>query len=174
MPCALLEDAVAMADLELVGLVVKGLQQGLHRGYAYLPNPDDAVLQSDRAKETITVAGLRLSADAGSELTFTLVPFGTQVRIGIDRDEDGYYDRDELDACSDPADAGSIPGLVEPTGDADGNGSVDLNDFRLFVTCLGGPGASPELACRCAFDWDMDNDVDMSDFHEFQKVFEGP
>jgi hypothetical protein len=30
--------------------------------------------------------------------------------MGIDRDEDGIFDRDELDAGSNPNDAGSIPG----------------------------------------------------------------
>ncbi len=33
--------------------------------------------------------------------------------MGIDRDEDGHFDRDELDAGSDPADAASVP--VPPT-----------------------------------------------------------
>src|SRR5207249_3815272 len=38
------------------------------------------------------------------------VPPGSGQRVGIDRDEDGFFDRDELDAGSDPADAASIPG----------------------------------------------------------------
>src|SRR5262249_38036739 len=56
-----------------------------------------------------TATALRLSAAAGGEITFTVVPTTTAGRIGIDRDEDGYYDRDELDLGSDPADASSIP-----------------------------------------------------------------
>jgi hypothetical protein len=54
---------------------------------------------------------LRSSSNAGSELTFTVVPAGTETRIGTDRDEDGVLDRDELDACSDPASSASVPDL---------------------------------------------------------------
>src|SRR5690606_24610929 len=42
-------------------------------------------------------------------LTYTCMPPGSGARAGIDRDEDGYLDRDELDAGSDPADPNSIP-----------------------------------------------------------------
>src|SRR5205814_10683572 len=39
-------------------------------------------------------------AHAGSELTYTVVPLGTQTRAGIDRDENGTFDRDQADvAC---------------------------------------------------------------------------
>jgi hypothetical protein len=31
------------------------------------------------------------------------------MRVGVDRDEDGFFDRDELDAGSDPADPSSTP-----------------------------------------------------------------
>jgi hypothetical protein len=37
------------------------------------------------------------------------VPPGSGQRAGIDRDEDGYLDRDEIDADSDPADPASTP-----------------------------------------------------------------
>src|SRR5262249_26352332 len=50
------------------------------------------------------------AAIMGQELTYTCVPRGAGVRSGVDRDEDGFYDRDELDAGSDPADAASFPG----------------------------------------------------------------
>lgn len=91
---ALLADMVALADTSVVGLVVKGVQGGLQRGYAYLGSN---VFQSDRAAETPTVAQLQAAAAAGSELTWTIVPSGSETRIGIDRDEDGVFDRDELD-----------------------------------------------------------------------------
>ena len=56
-----------------------------------------------RAAET-SAANLRLLANtAGQELTYTCVPPGSGDRMGIDRDEDGYFDRDEIDAGSDPA-----------------------------------------------------------------------
>jgi hypothetical protein len=45
----------------------------------------------------------------GQELTFTCVPPGSGLRMGIDRDEDGVYDGDEIAAGSDPADPASMP-----------------------------------------------------------------
>ena len=98
---------VGLADANEVGLVVKGTQAGLARGWTYV---GANVFQSDRAAETVGVAALEASAAPGSELTYTLVPAGSEARIGIDRDEDGHLDRDELDLGSDPADAASVPG----------------------------------------------------------------
>ncbi len=103
-----LDDAVqdAFAPGPEVSLVARGRRGGLDRGFAHVGG---GMFQSDRAGETATAEGLRTSSSAGSELTFTVVPQGTALRIGIDRDEDGALDRDELDACSDPADATSVP-----------------------------------------------------------------
>jgi len=101
-----IDTVIALADAEAVGVVVKGTQNGIPRGYAYLGN---GWLQSDRAMETVSVGVLESLAAPGSELTFTVVPWGSQMRIGIDRDFDGHFDRDELDGCSNPADPQSIP-----------------------------------------------------------------
>ena len=97
---------IALADSGAVGLVVKGVQSGEQRGYAYAGGN---LFQSDRTAETISAATLLGSAATDSELTYTLVPLGSDTRIGIDRDEDTFFDRDELDACSNPADAASTP-----------------------------------------------------------------
>jgi len=97
----LLNTMLALADAGEVGLVVKGRQSGLARGWAYLGG---GVFQSDRSAETATSVALATAGAAGSELTFTVVPEGTEIRIGIDRDRDGELDRDELDSGGDPAD----------------------------------------------------------------------
>jgi hypothetical protein len=66
--------------------------------------------RSDRTSEApITPAALLALASAGSELTYTLVPSGSQTRLGVDRDLDGFFDRDELDRGSDPANPASVP-----------------------------------------------------------------
>jgi DNA-binding beta-propeller fold protein YncE len=89
-------------------LVVKGTLAGQARGWRYRPGMLD--FQSDRATDApLSEAQLRALATAGQELTFTCVPPGSGVRVGIDRDEDGFFDRDELDGGSDPADPGSTP-----------------------------------------------------------------
>ncbi len=97
---ALLDAMTAEADQGDVGLVVKGRKDGLARGWTYLGAD---LYQSDRADETHARAALEALAAGGSELTWTVVPKGTEKRIGIDRDRDGAFDRDEIDAHSDPA-----------------------------------------------------------------------
>jgi hypothetical protein len=103
---ATLAQLESLADAGKVGLTARGRSAGLARGWSYLGG---GLLQSDRAGESSTLDALRTGAGAGAEITFTAVPAGSQLRLGIDRDEDGAYDRDELDACGDPADAALLP-----------------------------------------------------------------
>jgi hypothetical protein len=100
--------ATALADAGRVGLVVKGVQGGVARGYMYVGGGS---FQSDRAAEVVTAEALQAAAATASELTYTLVPKGTEQRIGIDEDEDGFLDRDERDAGTDPADPFSRPAI---------------------------------------------------------------
>ncbi|MEM9381420.1 MAG: hypothetical protein AAGB93_15810 [Planctomycetota bacterium] len=96
------------ADLARVGLVARGLEGGVPRGHAYLGG---AIFQKDRISERITLADLLGAAAPAAPATLTVVPFGAQLRIGVDRDEDGFLDRDELDAGSDPTNGNSVPEL---------------------------------------------------------------
>ncbi|MCK8500520.1 YncE family protein [Myxococcus fulvus] len=91
----------ALADSGKVGLVAKGNQGGIARGATYVGG---GLFQADRAAETVTAAQLQTMALPGNELTFTVVPKGSEVRIGIDRDLDGVFDRDELDRGTRPDD----------------------------------------------------------------------
>jgi len=97
-------DAVAECDL-----VVKGTLAGEARGW--LSSVGGAFI-SDRVTEApLSDSALRaIASTPGQELTYTCVPSGSGVRAGIDRDEDGFRDRDELDAGTDPADPSSFPG----------------------------------------------------------------
>lgn len=75
-------------------LVVKGVVDGLSRGWYRLPGgafrPDNSV-ESD-----LTETQLRaLAAEAGNVLTYTAVPVGSGERAGIDRDGDGVFDGDD-------------------------------------------------------------------------------
>ena len=105
---ALVASLVALADADEIGLVVKGIAAGEHRGWYY--DSASGLLQSDRSAQVMSLAGLQAGAAAGSERTFTAVPEESEVRIGVDRDSDGWFDRDELDLGSDPNDPGSTPG----------------------------------------------------------------
>jgi YVTN family beta-propeller protein len=97
-------------------LVVKGTSGGAARGWlGELQGPcgpaQTILFQGDRASDPLlTDAQLRALASGSDRLTYTCVPPGSGERIALDRDEDGYFDRDELDAGSDPANPLSIPG----------------------------------------------------------------
>jgi len=106
---------IARANAGDCDLVVKGIRAGEARGWLYQPSAGQ--FESDRATETLlTEATLRgQAATAGQELTYTAVPPGSGVRIGVDRDEDGFLDRTELDAGSDPANAASVPASSSTT-----------------------------------------------------------
>ncbi|MCC6405865.1 MAG: hypothetical protein IT453_01775 [Planctomycetes bacterium] len=99
---------LALAGNDAVGLIAKGRIAGAARGFAF-----DSVFsrfQSDRSAQTLTAAELLATAAPDAELTYTVVPKGSELRLGVDRDRDGALDRDELDQATDPADAASRPG----------------------------------------------------------------
>ena len=106
---------IGQDEAQACELVVKGVLAGEARGWLY----DDTIdaFRSDRAADpTISATSLRGQASAaGQERTYTCVPPGSGSRVALDRDEDGFLDRDELDAGSDPADAASTPGGSGPT-----------------------------------------------------------
>ncbi|MFN8643749.1 MAG: thrombospondin type 3 repeat-containing protein [Candidatus Binatia bacterium] len=107
----LLEQRAAQNECDVI---VKGTSAGQQRGWV---RQADGNFRSDRAAEPLaTSLQVRLLGTApGQELTYTCVPPGSGERMGVDRDEDGYYDRDEIDAGSDPADPLAIPGGTAAT-----------------------------------------------------------
>lgn len=106
---------LARADTGDCDVVVKGIVDGIPRGMLY---SGSGTFISDRYADGAlnTKALLSYATTPGQELTFTCVPSGNGTRIGIDRDQDGVRDRDELDHASNPADATVVPsGLVVTT-----------------------------------------------------------
>jgi len=77
-------------------------------GYIHLGSGS---FKSDRqAQAAVSDASLRSVATwYGVPVTYTCVPPGSGVRIGVDRDSDGYWDGDERDAGSNPANPNSTP-----------------------------------------------------------------
>lgn len=144
---ALLGQFITLANSGDVALVAKGLVAGEQRGYTYLGSD---TYQSDRASQTITQSELVALAAPGAEITFTIVPAGSEFRIGVDRDSDMHFDRDELDACADPADPASTPlnstcacgvaDLAEPFG------ALDFADVLAFLTAFGAMDPAADLA----------------------------
>ena len=122
-------------------LVVKGVISGEARGFLYDPASDR--FDSDRAADApLTDAALRALVDTASEsLTYTCAPPGSGTRMGLDRDEDGFFDSDEVDAGSDPADPSSIPG-----GGPTPTNTVTPTPTPAPMTC----NPSPQSGCRAA------------------------
>src|ERR1051326_2021557 len=104
--------ALASSSTSRVDLVCKGFKDRLPRGW-FLDRASGTFL-SDRQSEIFTPAALRALAAVGSEQTYTVVPRGCGRRIGIDRDADGYLDRDEIDFGSDPANPLSLATNTPP------------------------------------------------------------
>ena len=98
----------ARADAGECDLIAKTELFHREAGFLYVGNGE---FLGDRAGwPQITGAMLRgLATIPGHEVTFTCVPRGSGARLAIDRDDDGFLDGDELDACSDPADPDSTP-----------------------------------------------------------------
>ncbi len=165
-----LNNFVNLANGNQAGLVAKGFVGGVERGWVYVGGGN---MQSDRAASATTVTSLRLSAATGSEVTFTLVPIGTQVRIGVDRDADSYFDRDELDGCSDPADPASVPGQ-HLAFDFNCDARIDAADVGVMAACRSGANVAHDGSPECfRADTDGDNDVDGDDFGRLQRCYSG-
>ncbi len=90
-----------------IELIVKARLSGEARGWVL--DRTSGLMLSDRDGQSITRAALRALAAAGSEQVWTAVPLGLGVRLGRDRDEDGFGDRTERDAGHDPADQLDTP-----------------------------------------------------------------
>ena len=127
---------VTIANGGSVGLIVKGRLGGEARGWFLQGGQFVADREGDAP---MSPAQLLAQAAAGSELTYTMVPTGSQNRLGVDRDLDGFRDRDELDAGSDPADADSVPGQC--VADLTGDGQVGGADLGILLSSWGGAGA---------------------------------
>jgi YVTN family beta-propeller protein len=112
---------VARAAEGACELVAKGVVNGEARGWLL----QGSAFQSDRADEpALSDATLRqLATSPGQAITYLCVPAGSGQRAGLDRDDDGFYDRDELDAGTDPADPASSPGANQL-----------LNGTKLLIT----------------------------------------
>lgn len=144
----LINNMITQANNGKVGLIAKGRQAGLQRGYAYL---GAGLWQSDRAAEQLSTAQLLAAAALGSELTFTVVVRGTQVRLGIDRDLDGCLDRDFRD------------GTCGCIADFNRDGQLDFFDYLDFIAAF----ASGSIAA----DFNDDGQVDFFDYLDFVAAF---
>ncbi len=140
-------------------VVVKGVVGGEARGWRY--DAATAMFESDRAGEAaMDDPTLRaLAEQAGQELTYTCHTPGAGLRAGLDRDGDGAYDRDELDAGTEPDNPGSILGACNDGIDNDGDGTIDGGD----VGCDGTTANIENPGCNDGYDNNNDGLIDLMD-----------
>ena len=88
-------------------------------------------------------------------------------------------DCDIADGTSLDCNATSVPDECEVlgSGDFNGDGVVDLDDFAGFVGCMAGPATPPASsvpecadACLAAFDANVDGSVDLQDFAVLERM----
>ncbi len=154
---ALITSMLNLANANRVGVVVKARRDSRQRGWTYI---GAGTFQSDRQAETLSATALLASATTGGELTYTVVPLGTQNRIGIDRDNDMWFDGDEITVCSDPANPNQFPGSASSL-DQNGDLVINSQDFFEFITDFFAASA----------DFNADGVTNSQDFFDFLSAF---
>lgn len=94
-PSAVLQRQIEIADSGTVGLVFTGTLAGQPRGGYYLGGGQ---FQTDRLGEISTVNSLLAQVNQGARLVFTLVPRGSEYRIGVDANLDGRLNAEQAQA----------------------------------------------------------------------------
>jgi hypothetical protein len=138
-------------------LVLHGMFEGEARGFLFSGDAaGEARFRSDRKLQRLGFSELAAAVSSGRALlTAMVVPRGSGRRIALDRDEDGAFDRDELDLGFDPAEAESRPppgGAAGPfvlRGDCNGDGRLNISDVGFTLNYLFLGGSAPECALAC-------------------------
>jgi 6-phosphogluconolactonase (cycloisomerase 2 family) len=120
---------VARADAGDCDVVIKGTMNGVQRGGLYLGSGnfqlDGGGYNSPLAESTIRSTAFA----AGATLTYTAVPTGNGLRIGIDLDEDSIYNLN--DNCPANANTAQTDSDADTVGDACDNCPTDTNTSQL-------------------------------------------
>jgi YVTN family beta-propeller protein len=98
---------VTLAENSKIDLIVNGVKDGNNRGWYLTPDVRRAAgdnFVSDINAETNTLSELLGFAGPSTPMTFMGVPEGLGLRMGVDRDEDTFFNHTEVINGTDPAD----------------------------------------------------------------------
>jgi YVTN family beta-propeller protein len=104
---------IAQAQAAKADLIAKGVVGGVAKGWVY-DRTQDALVPDSLIEPPLTESELRAAIGGADVVTFTGVPPGAGVRLGIDRDRDTWLDRTEVFLGTDPADPNSNPWQWQP------------------------------------------------------------
>jgi YVTN family beta-propeller protein len=102
----LINTLVALAEASKIDLVVKGVKDGINRGWYLTPDVRRAAgdnFVSDINSESNTLSELLGFAGPSTQMTFMGVPEGLGLRMGVDRDEDAFFNQTEIINGTNPA-----------------------------------------------------------------------
>ena len=154
----LIASMISLANTNKVGLVVKGRQNGVQRGYAYTGS---STFQSDHAGQTITAAALQSAAAPGSELHL-------HHRRQRHRNPHRYRPKPQRHPST-----STNPRCPQSAAAADFNNDGDVGtdqDIEAFFACLAGN------CCPFCGSADFNNDGDVgtdADIESFFRVLGG-
>jgi len=171
--------------LELVGVINNGPYSWLFSGFtddSGLDGLNDSFLDGDALYTAFGQLGdpAVVTADGLLVTTVEFVALAESPATTITIPEErGLFTRSRV--CD-----GEVPGLEvqgtlgsttitivgEISGDCNGDGQVDLDDYVVFEACLLGPDGGLAEGCEC-LDFDDSGSVDLQDFAAFQTFFTG-
>jgi hypothetical protein len=160
-PATTIATLLTLANANKLGLIIKQPDgAGVVSGYAY---SGGNVWRTDTQGVTVAHATLIASGTLARPLTLTAVVRGTEERMGVDRDGDGWFDADERRVCTDGSNPASFPG---GPGSVDVNGDlfIDFFDYGDFVTAF-------ETGTSLG-DFNADGFIDFFDYDGFVTAFE--
>jgi hypothetical protein len=115
-------------------VIVKGVIAGLPRGGLLVSGNK---IQLDDGSAPASETSIRSLANTpGQELTYTCVPYGSGLRMGIDRDEDG--DLDAIDNCPDVYNPNQTDADDDGIGDVCAEGGATTTTTTLPELCGNG------------------------------------
>ena len=133
----LIDLLVTLADNDAIGLIATGIESAAPRSWYHVSGTGaGAVFQRDDSAGTQTLSQVQANASTSDPLTFMAVPTPSDVRMGVDRDDDDAFNSDELGFNTDNANPDDHKFV-----DAAAGGTPDGSQANPFMTVAAGVAA---------------------------------